>query len=90
MQKNGATIVFSAGDLVGHLNCRYLTHLDLKVAQGELAKPKLRDDPTLDALVERGKIHEQGFVDHLAELGGTVTVIAGVGIDACACRKPRL
>src|SRR5882672_10114647 len=81
MQKNGGAIVFSAGDLVGHLNCRYLTHLDLKVVQGELAKPRLRDDPTLDALVERGKIHEQGFVDYLAEQGGAATIIAGIGID---------
>lgn len=81
MQKNGEAIVFSASDLVGHLNCRYLTHLDLKVTQGELAKPRLRNDPTLEALVERGKIHEQGFVDHLARQGGTVTVIDGVGID---------
>ncbi|AND92604.1 hypothetical protein ACVIWV_009259 [Bradyrhizobium diazoefficiens] len=72
MQKNGAAIVFSAGDLVGHLNCRYLTYLDLKVAQGELARPRVRDDPTLDALTERGKIHERGFVDHLAEQGGSV------------------
>ncbi|MEY9441697.1 TM0106 family RecB-like putative nuclease [Bradyrhizobium elkanii] len=81
MQKNGAAIVYSAGDLVGHLNCRYLSHLDLKVAEGELAKPKLRNDPTLDALLERGKVHEQGFVEHLAQQGGIVTVIAGVGID---------
>jgi hypothetical protein len=42
MQQNGGAIVFSAGDLVGHLNCRYLTHLDLKVVQGELAKPRPR------------------------------------------------
>jgi predicted RecB family nuclease len=89
MQKNGTAIVFSAGDLVGHLNCRYLTHLDLKVAQGELAKPKLRDDPTLDALVERGKTHEKGFVDHLAKQGGTVTVIAGVGIDQVSVTQTR-
>jgi hypothetical protein len=26
----------SASDLVGHLNCRYLTKLDLAVARGEL------------------------------------------------------
>ena len=50
MQQNGGAIVFSAGDLVGHLNCRYLTHLDLKVVQGELAKPRPRNDPALDAL----------------------------------------
>lgn len=54
---------------------------DKKFAQRQLAKPKLRNDPTLDALVERGKTHEQGFVDHLAGRGGTVNVIAGVGID---------
>jgi predicted RecB family nuclease len=89
MQKDGAAIVFSAGDLVGHLNCRYLTHLDLKVAHGELAKPKLRDDPTLDALVERGKTHEQGFIDHLAEQGGAVTVIAGIGIDQASVARTR-
>src|ERR1700732_574729 len=81
MQKIGAMLNLSSGDLVGYLNCRYLTHLDLKVAQGDLAKPKLRDDPTLDALVERGKMHEQGFVDHLAEQGGAATIIAGIGID---------
>ena len=81
MQRSGEAIVFSAGDLVGHLNCRYLTQLDLKVAQGELARPKIRDDPTLNALIERGRIHEQGFVERLSSQGGTVTVIAGVGID---------
>jgi uncharacterized protein len=81
MQKNGGAIIFSARDLVGHLNCRYLTSLDLKVAQGELAKPRLRDDPTLEALIERGKAHEQGFVHHLAKAGGTVTVIPGIGIE---------
>src|SRR4051812_42082246 len=84
MQKNGEAIVFSASDLVGHLNCRFLTHLDLKVVRGELAKPRPRDDPALDALIERGKIHEQGFVDHLAQQGGTVTFIAGIGIDQTA------
>ncbi|WP_456668435.1 TM0106 family RecB-like putative nuclease [Bradyrhizobium sp. USDA 3240] len=89
MQKNGAAIVFSAGDLVGHLNCRYLTNLDLKVAAGELAKPKLRDDPALDALVERGKTHEQGFVDHLAKQGETVTAIAGVGVDQGSVTQTR-
>ncbi|MBR0831342.1 TM0106 family RecB-like putative nuclease [Bradyrhizobium manausense] len=81
MQKDGSAIVFSAGDLVGHLNCHYLTHLDLRVAKGELVKPKLRSDPALDALVQRGKIHEQRFVDHLGKQGEVATVISGVGVD---------
>ncbi len=89
MQKKGETIVFSAGDLVGHLNCRYLTQLDVKVAQGELAKPRVYDDPTLDALIERGKIHEQGFVDYLSNQGGAATVIAGIGIDDASVAETR-
>ena len=40
MQRIGSTLRFSAGDLVGHLNCRYLTPLDVKVALGELSKPR--------------------------------------------------
>jgi hypothetical protein len=37
------TIQLSASDLVGHLNCRNLTELDLAVAKGDLAKPKVWD-----------------------------------------------
>src|SRR6266566_371527 len=43
----------SASDLVGHLNCDYLTALDLAVARGELDKPSVWD-PVLEVLVERG------------------------------------
>jgi uncharacterized protein len=89
MQKIGSTLRFSAGDLVGHLNCRYLTSLDLKVANGELAKPKVWDDPTLDALAERGKKHEQSFVDHLGKAGGAVTHIDGVGVDPKSVEETR-
>jgi hypothetical protein len=43
MYKVAGTLNLSAGDLVGHLNCRYLTALDLRVANGELDKPKIWD-----------------------------------------------
>ena len=36
MQKIGGNVLLSSVDLVGHLNCRFLTGLDLKVANGEL------------------------------------------------------
>jgi uncharacterized protein len=81
MQKVGGTLSLSAGDLVGHLNCRYLTELDLKVANGELKKPKIWD-PVLETLAERGALHEQGFIDHLKANSLTATVIDGVGVDA--------
>jgi uncharacterized protein len=80
MQRAGDFIHLSAGDLVGHLNCRYLTALDLKVAKGELDKPKMWD-PVLETLAERGNLHEQGFVDHLKEAGLSITIIDGVGVN---------
>jgi hypothetical protein len=81
MQKIGETLNLSAGDLVGHLNCSYLTQLDLKVATGELEKPKVWD-PVLETLLERGALHEQGFIDHIKMSGLAVSVIDGVGIDS--------
>lgn len=47
---------------------RYLTDLDLKVAKGLLAKPTYQD-PGLDVLIERGRQHEQGYLEHLAARG---------------------
>lgn len=46
----------SSADLVGHLNRTYLTVLDLKVASGELQRPKVWD-PVLETLAERGAAH---------------------------------
>ena len=60
MIKAGGTIRLSASDLVGHLNCRHLTDLDLAVADGKLSKPQIWD-PLFEILVERGALHEQGF-----------------------------
>jgi uncharacterized protein len=72
-------IRFSASDLVGHLNCRYLTTLDLAVAIGALAKPKVWD-PAL----ERGAQREKSYVEYLKANGLAVTTIDGVGVDADA------
>ncbi|MDH2353342.1 TM0106 family RecB-like putative nuclease [Bradyrhizobium sp. SSUT112] len=81
MYKVAGTLNLSAGDLVGHLNCRYLTSLDLKVVDGELDKPKIWD-PVLEVLAERGTLHEREFVEHLEADGRTATVVEGVGVDA--------
>lgn len=88
MQKVGTALNLSAGDLVGHLNCRYLTELDLKVANGEIPKPKIWD-PVLETLVERGAQHERGFIEHVEAGGSVVTVIDGVGIDSAAVAATR-
>jgi predicted RecB family nuclease len=83
MQIVGGKLILSSGDLVGHLNCQYLTELDLRVAKGELTKPKIWD-PVLETLAERGAQHELGFVEHLKADGITVTLIDGIGIDSAA------
>jgi predicted RecB family nuclease len=88
MQKIGTVINLSAGDLVGHLNCRHVTELDLKVVNGELAKPRIWD-PVLETLAERGAQHEQGFVEHIKAGGLAVTVIDGVGVDGPALTATR-
>jgi uncharacterized protein len=83
MLKVNETIQLSASDLVGHLNCRNLTELDLAAAKGDLAKPKLWD-PGLDLLRERGFRHEQGYIEHLRGKGLGIANIEGVASDARA------
>jgi predicted RecB family nuclease len=70
----------SASDLVGHLNCRYLTKLDLAVTKGKLEKPSVWD-PVLELLVERGALHEQSYLDHLELNGLPILRIDGIGVD---------
>lgn len=88
MQFRDDSLLLSASDLVGYLNCRHLTGLDIEVAHGTLAKPAFWD-PLLQILWERGIRHEQGFVDHLKAQGFDVTVIDGVGIDDGAVAQTR-
>jgi predicted RecB family nuclease len=88
MHRTSGNLNLSAGDLVGHLNCRYLTALDLKVANGELSKPKIWD-PMLETLAERGALHEREYVDHLTAEGTVATLVEGVGVDANAVAATR-
>jgi predicted RecB family nuclease len=83
MQKTADTFLLSASDLVGHLNCRHLTELDLAVADGKLKKPVVWD-PLLELLVERGHLHEREYLEHLTASGLAPVVIAGVGINPAA------
>jgi uncharacterized protein len=73
-------IELSAADLVGHLSCRHLTQLDLAVANGKAAPPKIWD-PLLQILWERGLAHERNYVEHLEKAGFRVARIEGVGVE---------
>src|SRR5688500_8512932 len=86
MRNLSGTIQLSAGDLVGHLSCRYLTQLDAAVAAGNLKAPWFRD-PFLEILAERGAAHERSYVEHLEKAGYDITriggsAVAGTQVDA--------
>ena len=50
MKKTGSEFDLSASDLVGYLNCRYLSALDRAVAEGVLANPDFSQGD-----IERGR-----------------------------------
>jgi len=65
------TLVVSATDLVGFLECDHLVTLEEARARGELEKP-FREDPQLDLVRRRGYEHEQRYIERLRNEGRTV------------------
>ena len=88
MQGAQGAITLSASDLVGHLNCKCLTCLNIDLLNSVLERPR-RWDPLLQILRERGARHEQGFLDHLLSQGFDLTLIEGLGIDRDAVARTR-
>jgi predicted RecB family nuclease len=71
----------AATDLSNHLYCKHLTELNRKVAIGELKKP-YRNDPALEVLAQRGREHEQAYIEHLKKSGCTVIDLQGKPLTA--------
>jgi len=71
MQDLDGTIVYSASDLVGYLECEHLTTLERAVFETDLERPK-RADPELDVLHRRGLEHERRYLAHLQAEGRVV------------------
>ena len=63
------TLVVSATDLVGFLECDHLTTLELGRAQGLWAPPAHTTDPTLDLLRIKGEEHERRFLERQRAAG---------------------
>lgn len=72
---------FSATDLSDHLSCEHLTGLNRLVAMGELKRP-YREDPALEALMQRGALHEAAYVEFLHRQGLSVIDLRGKGQQA--------
>ena len=62
------SLVYSATDLVGFLECRHLTSLERAAVSGHLERP-VRSDPVLDRIAQRGQLHEERFLDSLLSEG---------------------
>jgi predicted RecB family nuclease len=86
MMKIGKAVLLSASDLVGHLNCRHLTDLEVALAGGRLRKPDVWD-PLLEVLWKRGEIHEHNYVNSLRSAGFGVVEIDGVGITPALAER---
>jgi uncharacterized protein len=68
MRIENQQVQLAASDLAKHLACRHLTMLDLLGAQDEIKRPYW-EDPSVDALIERGFRHEAAYLAHLKEQG---------------------
>ena len=62
MQIVDGNLVYSATDLVGLLECGHLTSLERAAVSGHLEKP-VREDPVLDRIAQRGRLHEKRFLE---------------------------
>jgi predicted RecB family nuclease len=79
MMKATDDLHLNASDLVGHLNCRHLTELDLAVSTGRIEQPHFHD-PLLEILIERGARHERSYLDFLAAKGYEIARIEGATV----------
>jgi len=68
VQDLDGTLVVSATDLVGFLECGHLVTLEQLRAAGTLDKP-FRDDPELELIRRRGFDHEQAYLRRLRDEG---------------------
>jgi hypothetical protein len=64
MKKINNRISLTPTDLSNHLGCKHLTELSREVALGKRKKPSF-NNPSLEALAERGLAHEKAYVNYL-------------------------
>ncbi len=63
-------LVFSAGDLVNYLGCKYATTLDYNIAWGKMKRPEIVDD--FQVIIDAGLKHEEDYLQSLKDEGKSV------------------
>jgi predicted RecB family nuclease len=74
MEHVDGRLIFSATDLINHLECPHLTHLNIEVALGRENLEPSRSDTT-DLVTRKGDEHERAHLDRLVEEGWEIVRI---------------
>jgi hypothetical protein len=74
MENVDGSLIFSASDLINHLECPHLTHLNIEVALGREDFEPSRSDTT-DLVARKGDEHERAHLDRLAGEGREIVRI---------------
>jgi predicted RecB family nuclease len=83
------TLLLSPSDLSAHLACPHLTNLELRVARGELERPRV-DDTHGELLRRKGDEHEAAYLARLVAEGRSIVRIPtydDAGFDADEARR---
>jgi uncharacterized protein len=86
MYASGETIILSATDLVGYLECEHLLQLERRAALGELERPT-RDDPELDLVSVLGEEHEHKHLERFRAEGRSISEIPDYGNSPEALKR---
>jgi uncharacterized protein len=80
VQDVDGTLIVSATDLVGFLECGHLTSLEVGRVEGRWEKPHQREDPEVVLLQERGDAHERAYLERLRAEGRSIHEVAKDGL----------
>ena len=76
MKITSTTILLSASDLSTHMSCKHATFLNLQLAREIIPSPPKYDNPSLEALQQRGEEFEKDYINQLKGSGRTVAEIS--------------
>jgi predicted RecB family nuclease len=88
MERVDGRLIFSATDLINHLECPHLTHLNIEVALERTDLTETRSDTT-DLVARKGDEHEQTYLAQL-RIDGREVIEIGTGPAVGIENKPRL
>ena len=74
MEHVDGELIFSASDLINHLECPHLTQLDIEVARGRVDLTETRSDTT-ELVARKGDQHERAYLEELIADGCKVVKI---------------